>query len=717
MSSSLPLSPVLRNAIHRRLHGHALFLERLLTAVLLASILWLGWYRSRVALVWQMPLWVLLLVGLAVSLLRIAQRNLGPVFFYDLVRTARRGQQLAHRLLYAVLLLGLLFAVYWSWFPNYSPDSLLQEQAISPAERARFAGSFFTAFLGIQFAVVLFVTPTYTAGAIAEHTERRTLDYLLATDLTNREIVMGALAARLGNLLLLMITGLPVVSLLEFLGGVDPELLLASFAATIMMTLSLGGVSILISVNSRTSLGALFGTYLAMVLLLFVSAVVPGLWYANPIYALAYVASYMVQYRTDLLPSVAAFCGIHGLLAMVCCKLATSQVRRAARMHAGGPLEIPVPEDGYPIPMDDAPRSTPVIDWRPFPDGALHRSFVPSDPGFLISPRPRVSDDALYWKEVYGGRRLGPADPLSFFGYMFGVVTVVLVLTVLPFGFAAIVAEWWRHPTPLGELLQPWVRGLSIGLVCLIFIVIVLSASQRVSGERQRRTLDSLLMIPSERSAILFAKWQASILSARMFCGCLAAVWLLGSIAGAINPFALPLLVAAGMAYVALAASLGLWLSTVNKTNLRAMLSTLLAALIVLSGPGILFPFLTGTLLVDPSPSAKTHWGAWLAQYGLTPPVALWTLSFRAHDLLQDSDPRMYLRIVSALAGVQVYLLAAGVLWWLSLSGLHAEKGPAARKQGEGDKEKVVSTLLSRDGVLDRAEKTGALKGEGRAGG
>ena len=214
---------------------------------------------------------------------------------------------------------------------------------------------------------------------------------------------------------------------------------------------------------------------------------------------------------------------------------------------------------------------------------------------------------------MYGGRKLGPADPVSFFGYLFGAITVVLVLTVLPFGFAALVADWWRNPTPLGVYLQPWVGGVGIGLVCLIFIVITLSASQRISAERQRRTLDSLLLIPRERSAILFAKWQASILSTRRFGWCLALVWLLGSMAGAINPFALPLLLAACMAYTALAASLGLWLSCMNKTNLRAMLSALLAGLVVFSGPGILFPLLTGTPLGDTSPYEKVRWGpGWL---------------------------------------------------------------------------------------------------------
>jgi ABC-type transport system involved in multi-copper enzyme maturation permease subunit len=682
-------------AISRRLWSYPLLLERLSAALLLAAVFFLGWYRHRVALPWQVPLWALLLAGLAVLLRRSLQRNFGPVFLYDLVRTARRGQQLGHRSLYAVLLLGLLFAVYLSWFPDFSQDSLLHEHAIRPADKARFAGSFFTAFLGIQFALVLLATPTYTAGAIAEHKERRTLDFLLVTDLTNREIVLGALAARLGNLLLLMITGLPVVSLLEFLGGVDPELLLAAFAATAMMTLSLGGLSILISVNSRTSLGALFGTYLAVVLLLFISGIIPGLWYANPIYALAYVGSYMLDYRTDLLAVTLVFCGIHGLFAIVCCYLAVSQVRRVARLHAGGPLEAPVPTGGYPILARQIGQPKPsAIDWSAFPDVQRARSFVlTDDAGLFSSGRPPVLDNALYWKEVHAGRSLGPPDPVSFFGYMFGVVSVVLVLTVLPFGFMAMLTNVSHDPTPLGKNLQPWIRGIGIALLCLILIAITLSASQRVSGERQRRTLESLFMFPVDRSAILFAKWQGSILSARMLGWSLTGIWLLGLVTGAINPFALPLLAAAALAYAAMMASLGLYVSTVNTSNLRATLTAFLAGLVVIAGPGILFPFLTGTSVESNSPSERVRWADWVAHYGLTPTIALSTLTFRAEDLLKEPDMRPYLRIVAALVGVQLYLAAAGVLWCLSVYRLNAEKGPRCRDRKtrrRGDKETAL---------------------------
>jgi ABC-type transport system involved in multi-copper enzyme maturation permease subunit len=264
---------------------------------------------------------------------------------------------------------------------------------------------------------------------------------------------------------------------------------------------------------------------------------------------------------------------------------------------------------------------------------------------------------------------------------MFGVVSVVLVLTVMPFGLMAILAKLWHDPTPIGKILQPWIRGIGIGLLCLILIVITLSASQRVSGERQRRTLESLFLFPVDRSAILFAKWLGSILSARTLGWCLTAVWLLGLVTGAINPFALPLLATAALAYAAMMASLGLWVSTINTTNLRATLTAFLVGLIVIAGPGILFPFLTGTAVEPNSPYERADW---VAHYGLTPTIALWTLTFRADDLLKEPDMKPYLRIVAALVGVQLYLAVAGVLWCLSVYRINAEKGPRCRDKETG---------------------------------
>src|SRR5262249_26378154 len=148
---------------------------------------------------------------------------------------------------YAIVLFLLLLLLYASSFGDraHSLQEFFFNNQARPSEVARFAGTFFVAFLAVQILVCFLLTPAFTAGAIAEEKERRRLDFLLATDLSSREIVLGKLAARLATMLVLLVTGLPVLSLLQMLGGVPPELLLAGFLATGATLLSLSAVSML----------------------------------------------------------------------------------------------------------------------------------------------------------------------------------------------------------------------------------------------------------------------------------------------------------------------------------------------------------------------------------------------------------------------------------------------------------------------------------------
>src|SRR5262249_15603380 len=134
----------------------------------------------------------------------------GPVLWFDLVRTTRRGRHVLLRCGYLVFLLVAIFVLYEKYLSNDTDRGVFDERAIAPHEMARFTEAFFTAFMVIQFLVVLLLTPIFTAGAIAEERERRTLEFLLATDLHNREIVFSKLLARLASLALLLLTGLPV---------------------------------------------------------------------------------------------------------------------------------------------------------------------------------------------------------------------------------------------------------------------------------------------------------------------------------------------------------------------------------------------------------------------------------------------------------------------------------------------------------------------------
>src|SRR5205085_2154923 len=75
-------------------------------------------------------------------------------------------------------------------------------------EMAEFAEWFFYTVMVVQFAAVLFLTPAYTAGAVAEEKDRKTLEFLFATDLSNREIVLSKLASRIFTMALIVLTGL-----------------------------------------------------------------------------------------------------------------------------------------------------------------------------------------------------------------------------------------------------------------------------------------------------------------------------------------------------------------------------------------------------------------------------------------------------------------------------------------------------------------------------
>src|SRR5262249_49386495 len=110
-----------------------------------------------------------------------------------------------------------------------------------------------------------FLTPAYTAGAIAEEKDRKTLEFLLATDLRNREIVLSKLTARYANLTLLLLTALPILSIMQFMGGVDPNLLLVTFAALALTMASLAGFAILSSTLARKARDAIALTYLGAI--------------------------------------------------------------------------------------------------------------------------------------------------------------------------------------------------------------------------------------------------------------------------------------------------------------------------------------------------------------------------------------------------------------------------------------------------------------------
>jgi ABC-type transport system involved in multi-copper enzyme maturation permease subunit len=626
---------------------------------LLAAIAILIVMRDEMPLPVQVPLWCLVLVGLGILAQRPCIRLLGPVFVYDLVRTGRRGHVIFHRCFYAGLILAALYFSY--------PGNAI----IGTQERAQYAESCFNMLLGLQFTAVLLFTPLYAANTIAGERERRTLEFLFVTDLRNREIILGMLGARLANLFLLILTGLPIVSFLELFGGVDPLLVVYGLLATLLLLGSVGSLSMLISVSSRSAQRAVWGTYGLLLLLLMGSALVPVLNMANPFL-------YMFLTATDWLPnhvSFVIFAFVHGLVIFFCCRAAVRALR----------VESPARPRRTPPVMQRYPTSA---GWDPDPSIAVH-VLVAQRTSHALASRwqrwPPVGDDALLWKETIVERR-GPAPgfrdmlpPLLAGGALLLLILLVQALSRTP------------SDPELGEVTQPWIRGLGLLGCGAIFVAIALNASGRVSRERERRTLEGLLLLPVGRTEILWSKWLASLLNVLWAWPLLGALWLIGVGTGGLSWAAVPLLAAAVVVYATFMATTGLCFSTVCWTTLRSTLLTLLVALFVFVGPGEAAFMLTGgSAASNPSSNSIHDWPLFLAAHGLSPIRTLYELTFRNVDLTQNAAvPLPFSHIVAAVAGLHVYALLTVILWVFLCRRFAAERGPAPRRTPLVDSLKV----------------------------
>src|SRR5580693_6390921 len=103
----------------------------------------------------------------------MVMRVVGPVFWYDLVRVARRQPLALWRAAYGLALLAALFILYstelpQAWLGGHVP----------PKDAANFANRFFNVFAAVQFAVIFLITPALTANAVAEERSNNTLTFL-----------------------------------------------------------------------------------------------------------------------------------------------------------------------------------------------------------------------------------------------------------------------------------------------------------------------------------------------------------------------------------------------------------------------------------------------------------------------------------------------------------------------------------------------------------
>jgi hypothetical protein len=177
----------------------------------------------------------------------------GPVFIYECLAGSRRWQTYALRSggVAALLLAMGLIAL----------STPVPRGAISAGTYANLGEGYFYVLIGVELALVMLAAPAATAGAICVDRARGTLEHMLMTDLSDTEIVVGKLAARLMPVLGLVACSWPVMAISSLLGGIDPIALTVALAVILAVAVLGCTFALTLSVWARKAHEVILGTY------------------------------------------------------------------------------------------------------------------------------------------------------------------------------------------------------------------------------------------------------------------------------------------------------------------------------------------------------------------------------------------------------------------------------------------------------------------------
>jgi ABC-type transport system involved in multi-copper enzyme maturation permease subunit len=400
--------------------------------------------------------------------------GLGPVFFYECLAGSRRWQNYAARSIAAALLLAAMATI----------ASSRPEMATVRGwrEYAALGESYFYAIIGVELTLVMLAAPAATAGAICVDRARGTLTHVLATDLSDPEIVLGKLAARLLPILGLVACSWPVLSVCSLLGGIDPTALTLAFAIMLAVALFGCAMAMALSVWARKAHEGVLVVYTVWMLVLLLWP----LWYAlsrtgyvRPPDQWSLVADpFYLAFAPYSTPGRVGFEDYLGFFGVTLTASAALVVLAVWRMR-------PVARRG----TDENRKGTGL--------GPVTR---------LVRwlPGPSLDANPVLWREWHRSRpSRWTLILVVLIGGSTGVACLIGAYSAWRFGLGA----RWTGPIP--ELIAA-IMGLTIQL---IFGLLMLSAvaPMSMSEERQRGSLDLLAATTLSTPTIVIGKWLGAL--------------------------------------------------------------------------------------------------------------------------------------------------------------------------------------------------------------
>ncbi|MGO4698234.1 ABC transporter permease [Paenibacillus sp. 2TAB26] len=112
-----------------------------------------------------------------------------------------------------------------------------------------------------QLGLIAFMAPGLTSGVISGEREKQTLNLLLTTQQSSATIVLSKLVSSLSFMVLIVISTIPVYSMIFLYGGISPEQLFLVFLFYLFIMFVLGSFGILFSTLFKRTMISVIVTY------------------------------------------------------------------------------------------------------------------------------------------------------------------------------------------------------------------------------------------------------------------------------------------------------------------------------------------------------------------------------------------------------------------------------------------------------------------------
>lgn len=390
----------------------------------------------------------------------------GPVFAYESVAAARRWQTFAQRASAALALLAGLTAVRVLMTSELAVD----QSGVSIRQLAELGAYFYYAISTVLVAMMLAVAPASTAGAVCLDRARGALTHMLVTDLTDAEIVLGKLAARLAPVVGALAATVPLLALTTLLGGVDPAALVTLTALCLAVAVLGCALALAVSVRATKTHEVLMAVYAVWTCW----TLMPGAWTlfswlglirrvpdrvlkANP-FVLAWAPHAWPGYTGP--GDLAVFAAWTSALSA--CLVAYSVFRLRGEVSGGTVGRRVRPPGGF----------------------ARVRSWWPG---------PSLDGNPVLWREWHRARPSRLARAVWWL-----------------YGLGSLAATTWAAVLVLrrgGRVVDQSLLFVSAFEVFLGLLLVSLSAPTALAEERARGSLDVLMTTPLSTASIVLAKW------------------------------------------------------------------------------------------------------------------------------------------------------------------------------------------------------------------